>query len=122
MKKITATEVVSVGSGVVALTPEQARPRAHNLRLLKAGKGKERSEYEVAGPLQFKAGEEFLYSGEVDKKGRLHDPDAEALAKLEAEDRVRAEVRALLTAEFDELLAKALAEQEARLRAELAPK
>lgn len=120
MKKIVAQQVVTVGSGVVALTEAQAKPRAHNLELLK--KGKERSEYNVRAPIQFKAGEEFLYSGEIDKSGRLHDPDAEALAKLEAEDRVRAEVRALLQAEFDTLLAKALAEQDARLRAELAGK
>jgi len=120
MKKITASAVVTVGSGVVALTEAQARPRAHNLELLK--KGKDRSEYSVRAPIQFKAGEEFLYSGEVDKLGRLHDPDAEALAKLEFEDLIRAKTRAALESEFEERLAKALAEQEARLRAELAGK
>lgn len=138
MKSITAQEILTVGSGIVGLSAEQAKTRSHNLKAIKVDK-KGAGEYEVVNPIQFKRGETFAYSGEMSKTGDLRDPEAEALAKMELEDRIRAEVRAEEQAKSDKRLAaaetklaedfagkltdavnQALAEQEARLRAEFA--
>ena len=119
MKKVTAADgPLSVNSGQVELSKAQAASRMHALTPIGKPNKDGNIVYEVTGPLQFKRGETFGFSGETAKNGHLRDPEAEALAKLEVEDRIRAEERKAAAARLD----KALAEQEARLRAELAPK
>jgi len=130
MKKVTAVDGhLSVNSGQVGLTKAQAASRMHAITLVGKLNRDGYGVYEVTGPLQFKKGESFEFSGETGKGGALRDPEAEALAKLEAEDRIRAEVRAELQAKHEKDIAAlnaeheaALVEQEVRLRAELAPK
>lgn len=51
MKAYLVKAVVEFFSGVIGLTPEQAKPRARNLRNVSG------DVYEVACPIQFKAGE-----------------------------------------------------------------
>lgn len=135
MNKIKVAEApLVIHSGQVRLRAEQARTRAAALRLVgavdKAGTGV----YEVVAPVQFKVGELLEFSGELGKTGAVRDPDAEALARLEAEDRVRAAVRAEFAAklaaqrdEFERTVAdinaahrKTLDDLEARHAAELA--
>ena len=122
MKTVNATASLSVNSGQVKLSALQAKPRAHALRLVGKIAKDGSAVYDVIASINFKAGETFEFSGEANKAGELRDREAEALAKLETEDRIRAEVRAELEAKHAESLKTALAEQEAKLRAELAPK
>jgi len=95
MKAVTvAGQPVTVNSGQVGLTKEQAAARSHALKLVgKLGKDCV-GVFEVTAPIQFKIGETFGFSGEVGKSGQMRDRDAEELAKLEAVDRAVTEVRA----------------------------
>lgn len=82
-----------VDSGIVALTAEQARARAHNLKVVKAGKDGA-GEYEVRSQIQFKKGESFGYSGQVGKNGKLTDRDAEELRRMEQAESVEKAAKA----------------------------
>lgn len=53
MKKFVTTGIVNLGSGLVELSDDQAKPRAH--RLTAKGDGI----YEITGPVVLKAGEQF---------------------------------------------------------------
>lgn len=55
------TDTVSLFSGRVGLTEDQAKRRSMYLRKVKDG------EYEIAGPVQFKAGELIGFTGPTDK-------------------------------------------------------
>jgi len=119
---------MTVHSGQVKLTGDQAKTRLHAIALVGKPDKDGGGVYDVVSTLTFKSGEVFGYSGEVSKAGELRDHEAEALSKLEFEDRVRAEVRAEMKgahekaiARLEEVHKQALADQEARLRAELAP-
>lgn len=61
MQKYKALKKVELFSGILELDKKQAAPRAHLLQDLGEGL------YEITGPVQFKAGEEFGYDGEVTK-------------------------------------------------------
>jgi len=61
----------------VTLTAAQASARSHNLKPLGDGR------YQIANPVQFKAGEEFGYDGELPKALAEMLLDAE-IAKAEA--------------------------------------
>jgi hypothetical protein len=129
--------VYTVASGIVGLSPDQARTRLHNLMPVKGkvdtregSKTRGAGEYEVVNPIQFKRGEEFGYSGQVGKDGQLRDPDAERLKALQEEEdkekAVKAAVRAAeqkLRDEYAGKLQKAVsgmrAELEVSLRKEL---
>ncbi len=126
-------QAVTVNSGQVKLTKAQAAVRGHAIRQIGKADKDGGAVYDVISPLCFKVGESFGFSGEANKAGQLRDPEAEALAKMETEDRIRAEVRAEMEArhvkslagvkaDFEARLKTALAEQETRLRAELAYK
>lgn len=91
MKKIIATAIMAVHSGQVELTADQAKTRLHALTPVKVKKDTLAGIYAVQSPIQFKAGEEFGFDGEVGKDGRLHDPEAEEIAHLDELDRARAE-------------------------------
>ena len=94
LKKVTVDAAFcSVGSGIVALTAQQAKVRAHNLKPVhveKDGAG----EYEVVNLIQFKRGESFGYSGEVGKGGVLSDRDAEELRRMEQAETAEKAVKA----------------------------
>ena len=55
-----ATAPVTLASGIVALLPRQSAPRAHNLRALP-----DEGLFEIVRPIEFKAGEEFGYIGQL---------------------------------------------------------
>lgn len=111
LKKFTVdAPFFSVGSGIVGLTAEQARARAHNLKAVKVGKDGA-GEYEVRNMIQFKRGESFGYSGEVGKNGQLTDRDAEELRRMEQAETVEKAVAAARSA----ALKQAREEYEAKL-------
>lgn len=56
-----ADRVAVIPSGIIALTPAQAKPRLHNLKVLGSGR------YEILRPVEFKAGEAFGYAGDLPK-------------------------------------------------------
>lgn len=124
MKKITTAAVVTVVSGQIELTAAQAKTRLAALgaaEVNKSGAGV----YIVLKPIQFKAGETFGYDGEVRKDGILHDPEAEELARMGADQAVEARIRAeleptLRAALMAELLASLKPETAATVQAELA--
>lgn len=58
--KVTARSVV-IPSGVIALTAGQAGTRQHNLKPLGSGR------FEIQRAVEFKAGEEFGYEGDLPK-------------------------------------------------------
>lgn len=99
MKKIQAATILVVSSGQVTLTPEQAKPRLHCLDIVKPGP--RTSVYAVNSPIQFKAGEEFGFDGDVGKNGILSDPAAEQLKTLEGLDQARATGKAEGRAEVE---------------------
>lgn len=55
------TVATSINAGRLRLTPEQAKTRLHNLKLLGDGV------YQVLNAVQFKRGEQFDYDGELPK-------------------------------------------------------
>lgn len=57
MRRFTAVKTVTISSGTVELTDEQAKPRAR--KLIELGEG----QYKVFMQIQLKAGEEFGYDG-----------------------------------------------------------
>lgn len=60
-KYIVTSRVARLSGGVLHLTAEQAKHRAHNLKPL----GKNR--HEIINPVEFKAGEEIGYEGDLPK-------------------------------------------------------
>jgi hypothetical protein len=63
MYKYKALKNVEIGSGILELNKGQAAPRIRARQITDLGEGL----YEVTGVVQFKAGEEFGYDGEVGK-------------------------------------------------------
>ncbi|WP_396957737.1 hypothetical protein [Nitrosomonas sp.] len=61
MEQYTATRPVTLQSGVLGLTEQQAVARLHNLDRLDDGK------FRIVEPVQFKAGESFAYDGDLPK-------------------------------------------------------
>ena len=129
LRKITVdAPSYQVHSGIVGLSAEQAKSRAHNLKPVKPGKDGA-GEYEVVHPIQFKRGETFGFSGQVGKGGVLSDKDAEELRLLEQAETVDKAVKRARAAaydqarkEFDAKLAELRATVEAEVRAELEPR
>jgi ABC-type phosphate transport system auxiliary subunit len=98
LKKVTVEAAFySVGSGIVALTAEQAKARLHNLKPVKVERNGA-GEYEVVNQLQFKKGESFGYSGVVGKNGQLSDKDAEDLRRMEQAETLEKAVKAARSA------------------------
>ena len=58
MKYTVTAPFIELHSGVLNLTKGQAAVRAHNLRRTRTG-------YEIVRPVQFKAGEQIGYDGEL---------------------------------------------------------
>lgn len=109
MKKITTAAVVTVVSGQIKLSAAQAKTRLSALATVDV-KEDGAGIYTVLKPIQFKAGETFGYDGEVRKDGILRDPQAEELARLEADQAVEARLRAELEPRLrDEITAEILA-------------
>ena len=78
-KKYIVTAIfATLPGGIVTLTTAQASTRSHNLKPLDDGR------YEIVNPVQFKAGEEFGYDGELPKALAETLVDAE-VAKAEAD-------------------------------------
>lgn len=106
-------QAATVNSGQVSLTKAQASVRMHGLKAV--GKTNRdgnpnfdkdgRAVFDVTAPIQFKIGEEFGFSGDLNKAGQMRDRDAEEIAKLEAVDRAVAECRAALQGEYEARLA-----------------
>lgn len=95
MRAVTVEATVyTVSSGNIGITGAQAKTRLHNLKPVRVDKKSGDGEYEVLRPVQFKRGEKFGFSGQVGKDGRLHDPEAEELARMESEEQIRAALRA----------------------------
>lgn len=94
MSKFIVTAISArLTSGVLVLTDKQAGVRSHNLRHL----GKNR--YEIVNPVEFKAGEEIGYEGDLPKalaENLTAKSDAEAAAKkaAAAEEKARAKAEA----------------------------
>lgn len=63
MKSFRVIALVQFATGVIGLTPEQAKPRMH---LLKPVEGK-KDVYEILKPVQFKVGEIINLDGQPDK-------------------------------------------------------
>ncbi len=95
MRAVTVEAVsYTVSSGIIGITGAQAKTRLHNLKPVKVDAKTGDGEYEVLRPVQFKLGEKFGFSGQVGKDGRLRDPEAEQISRMESEDQIRAELRA----------------------------
>lgn len=112
MNKYVVTNPVTLRSGVVRLTKEQASKRAHALE--PAGK-----DYRIIGQIQFKTGEEFGYEGDLPKsmaENLTTKEAAEAAAKKAAAEAEKAATKAAKEAE--KAAAKA-AEEAAKARAKL---
>lgn len=69
MKNVSVTKAVTIRSGVLVLSEEQAAKRAH---CLKKGRG---NQYEVIQPVQFKVGESFA----IDELHKAYDGHLEAV-------------------------------------------
>lgn len=65
MQTYTAAVVVTLHSGKVKLTADQARRRMHCLKGSKAGQ--KSGIFTILSPIQFKVGEEFGYDGDMPK-------------------------------------------------------
>jgi len=77
-KKYVVTAIsATLPTGIVTLSPAQASSRAQNLKSLGDGR------FQIVNPVQFKAGEEFGYDGELPKALADVLLDAE-IAKAEA--------------------------------------
>lgn len=75
MKNVSVTKAVTIRSGVLVLSEEQAAKRAH---CLKKGRG---NQYEVIQPVQFKVGESFA----IDELHKAYDGYLEEVAGKSAE-------------------------------------
>jgi hypothetical protein len=116
MKTITAEAVITVNSGKVGLTAEQAKTRLHNLNPSIIGRDGS-GVYEVRAPIQFKRGEKFDFDGQIGKDGSYSDPAAEEHARASSAEKQRVAVETAA----GEARAAALAECQAELREKLAP-
>lgn len=113
MNKYVVTNPVTLRSGVVRLTKEQASKRAHALE--PAGKDC----YHILGQIQFKDGEEIGYEGDLPKSmadNLTTKEAAEAAAKKAAAE---AEKAASKSAKEAEKAAAKQAEEAAKARAKL---
>lgn len=75
MKRIRVINAANFGSGRLQLSTEQAKARLHNLKHVKD------DIYEIDKPVQFKAGEEIGFDGEINKLLMLDIEEAEAEKK-----------------------------------------
>lgn len=115
MNRYVATEKSTrLAGGVLHLTAEQVKHRAHNLKHL----GKNR--FEIINPVEFKAGEEFGYEGDLPKAladNLTTKAEAEAAAKKAAAAAEKEQAKAAKEAEkaaADAAKAREKAELEAR--------
>ena len=102
MRKIKTVNITTLSSGNVQLSEAQASPRLHNLKHING------DIYEIANPIQFKAGEELGYDGEINKTLML---DLEPAIQKEPENLLYPEnealeliKEALTIAEVDEII------------------
>lgn len=94
MKKIKVeNRLLTVNSGQVQLTAEQARVRGHALKAVEVKKDGS-GVYDVTAPLHFKQGETLGFSGDVGKNGDAFDPEAEEIARMDAAEKAEKERRA----------------------------
>lgn len=111
MKTYKIIQPVTLTSGVVRLTDEQARMRAHKLEAVKGKKGL----YRITGPNQFKAGQEIGYEGDLPKTlatdMEAADADAETKKSTKAQAKADAEA-AKAKAEAEKAAAAARAKLE----------
>ncbi len=118
MKRITVTQVLTIASGVIAISEDQYRRRSHNLELIGMDNNEQLALDEevmdlleeskcvpcrVVRPVMFKVGE-VLFLGEVPKS---MNPSFKTDADIEADEQEAAEA-----AERDEVKRKEAAEQE----------
>ena len=61
MKRFKTLKILTLASGRLQLSNAQAKPRLHNLKQIDG------DIYEIIAPVQFKAGEEIGYDGEINK-------------------------------------------------------
>lgn len=122
MKNITVNvQSMNVNSGQVKLSAEQAAVRRHALRAIDVNAKTGAGVYEVLQPIQFKRGESFGFDGEISKAGVLSDPAAEELARLEAEEKHAAQIKAAEQKGREAGAAEARAALIAELQTELGP-
>lgn len=129
MKKIKIEgRLLTVNSGQVQLTAEQARVRRHALKVVEVKKDGG-GVFDVIAPLHFKQGETLGFSGDVGKNGIAFDPEAEEIARINAAEKAEKEsrtarekaaeqVRNELEAHFAERVEKAAAKIRADLDAQ----
>jgi hypothetical protein len=109
--KYTAIAVVAFAAGAeLGLTKDQASARRHAITEHPKRKGW----YVASGPLQFKAGEEFQYDGDL-PKGMAESVEAQQKARQAKADAEAAEAKA--KAEAIDAATKAVTEAEAALAA-----
>lgn len=113
MKTYSAAVIVTLSSGRLKLTPDQARTRAHNLTPVNATSGV----YEIVKPVQFKRGESFGYDGDIPKAmaGELMSPEqvkvaVAAKAKEEKKARAKADETEAAARQKAEAMDEAVAE------------
>jgi len=92
---------ITLHSGIVKLSDEQAKHRLHKLEAIKGKSG----HYKITGPNQFKAGEVIGYDGDI-PKGAANDME-ELSAKRKAEEARKAEEETKHKAEEEETKRKA---------------
>jgi hypothetical protein len=80
MKTYTAERPVTLYSGHVELTAEQARDRTHALAKDKVDRDGAGT-YTITAPIQFKAGEVFGYDGDPGKNGGLAEAKREDIRR-----------------------------------------
>ena len=91
LRKVTVEAAFyTVNSGIVGLSGAQAKVRLHNLKALQVDKKTGGGEFEVVNPIMFKHGEEFGYSGTINRAGVLTDPEVERQAKAARADSLEA--------------------------------
>lgn len=107
-KYIVTARIARLMAGVLILSVDQAKPRSHNLKPL----GKNR--FEIINAVEFKAGEEIGYEGDLPKAladNLTSAADAEKAAKKAAESEAKAKAKAAAEAQKlrDKLETEALA-------------
>lgn len=79
MRYVITGRAAVINDGVLELTKEQASPRLHHLKPIGEGR------FEVLHPVEFKAGEEIGFDGELPKSmGRVMTPAKSRAKKAES--------------------------------------
>jgi hypothetical protein len=93
MKKLKAERAVTLYSGQVELTAEQAKDRQAAVKAVKAGKDGAGT-YEITSSIMFKAGEVFGYDGDIGKDSGLVEASKDDLKAAQDKQSAFAEERA----------------------------